>query len=344
MDTTDIDLQIELAGTEIERAKAQRAVVTLSARAEKVEQLNQVVNRTMLEVKAAELALANLQNPKTPPGALPAMLADADFAVQSLIQRYNIAVNKHNRLIHTPTEHDLALLNHDIKLAELDLEEASERVAAFKEKNRWSYVKLWDQVSMLKAIDKAKARLEKARTAYDRLRAGAHPDDIKAAKSNIELLKVMRVQAEAAKRALENPDKPHKGTEIQIELAKLEHAKALAAQAEAKAALANAKAGVRKEEVTAANAAVAIAEKSLKKAQAQKSMSTLKAPFDGTVMARFCESGSTVAAFSPVVNIFDSAHIRVLKSTWTGQKTWRSANKWCSAERRFPTNKSSPEA
>ncbi|MCW8131907.1 MAG: HlyD family efflux transporter periplasmic adaptor subunit [Planctomycetota bacterium] len=329
IDASQFDLDVAVADAALKEAQAHLALAGQKPRAEELQQAEERLKRATLETKAADLRLKALQQPPAPPPALAWQIQQAAQDAERARNQFNEAAYQYDRLLkEVPSQDELAVALAQVKMSEWDFEDAQKKNEVAKQFNYTNVTGAygpkpeWLAMELANNMERMKRKLELARADYDRIKRGPSNNEKEAAKSRSMAARAAYDNALLNKERLEKPVPPPPAAENEIDLAKIAYAKAQSAESEARAALDILKGLPRPEDVAAAQAAVDRAQKSLEMAKAQKDKCTLTAPFDGTVVGRFFEPGSSPPPYTPVLAISDLNHLRVraeVPADWSGE-------------------------
>lgn len=167
--------------------------------------------------------------------------------------------------------------------------------------------------------DQAAGALAQAQAQLDLTLAGARPEEIAMAQSQVDSAQAVVEKAQAdcdrAKKLYEQGVVPKQ----QLETAETGLKQAQEALKAAQRQLEIAKQGAREEEKQLARAAVQTAQAALRQAEAQLAYATLHAPFTGAVSMRQLEPGQVVAAGMPVFEVANLAQLEAEAAIPEGQ-------------------------
>ena len=173
-----------------------------------------------------------------------------------------------------------------------------------------------DQGQVLAELDLAPLQLEReaavaslarARAQRDEAVAGPRVEQIEIARQELRRIdaELERIQREAARRQellAEGVSAPEEAETLAFA------AQAMEAQREAAAqGLQELEKGTRPEQLAAVEAALALAEARLAQIDLELERSVLRAPYAGTILARFADEGEVLAAGTPLVTLQESA-------------------------------------
>ena len=244
-----------------------------------------------------EQAQANLDNVLAPP--TPAQINQARAGVDS-------AEAALAQIVAGPTKQDIAVAqaqlaqaqaqlnkvlagarNEDLQAASAQLvqAEADVRLAqANYDKNIYGDPKVAEPYGI--ALQKATLAYDAVKANYDKLVKGATDQDIAIARTGVDVAQASLARLKAG------------ATPNQI-------AQAMANVANAKAGLARLQEGATEQQIAIARAAVNVAQKQVKTAQAQLNQTRLQAPFDGIIGNRAINVGQTVSPGMPAFSLGD---------------------------------------
>lgn len=312
--TESLDLEVEVAESELDEAKAQKQIVSRKARPEEIRQWEEKLARAQLAARDAALRLKRLEQPPAPPPAPKWQLDQAELRVKRSQQEYQEALQSQRRIEAGPTKHELAAALKKVTVAEVDFEEARSVYNVTVKKNPSSYDgarKAVEKVRIVASLDRAKKNLELERAKYEMLRQGATPEEKAGARAKTAASAIVLDGARAKLKRLANPPKPPKAAKWRIDLASNELARNQSRLREISHGLTLLKAGPLPEALEAAEAEVRKAELALNRARLQRDEAMLRAPCDGVVASRDCEPGASLAAHKPIIVLADVTRLRV---------------------------------
>ena len=153
-----------------------------------------------------------------------------------------------------------------------------------------------------------RAEVAAARAVLAELEAGTRPEEIARAEASLALAEAEAHRAELDYARQKSLAEQSVITARDLEFADTARRTSAARVREAKEQLTLLRNGPRREELDQARARLRQAEEALGLAETRLSYTTLKAPFDGLVLAKHVEPGEYVAAGTPVVTVGDLAH------------------------------------
>ncbi|MCZ7647099.1 MAG: HlyD family efflux transporter periplasmic adaptor subunit [Planctomycetota bacterium] len=325
LDSTPLDLEVDVAQAALKEAKAKLALLRAKPQADLLRQLEERVKRATAEVEAAQARLQELIKPSPPPTTPAWQVERARLEVELAALQQNEAAYNQKTVFNSPTDDQKAIGLAHVNVAQAAHEAAKRKVEAGN-KEGWpgTYGKMpgWQRADVEGSVEQTSRQVELAQAQFDQVKHGASADEKNAAKARAEAATKRWELAKEAYQRLQEPPPLPPASAHQIELARLEVAKAESAQREAAAALAQVKADPRAEEVESVLAGIERAEKTLAQALAQKEAAVIRAPFDGSVTGRFYEPGAVPPPSAPVVEVADNKHKRVraeLDALWSGE-------------------------
>jgi HlyD family secretion protein len=162
-------------------------------------------------------------------------------------------------------------------------------------------------------VKKAEAVLAAARARFDAVQNGARPDEIRAARADVDAAEAMATTRE---REAERAGQLHTADAISGAQVDADRGAASAARAQADAAsarLALIRAGTRGEQRRELLAAVDAAQADLDEAHTLLAQTVLRAPKDGIILRRLVEPGEQVTTLPPTLalTLADADHVRL---------------------------------
>ena len=161
------------------------------------------------------------------------------------------------------------------------------------------------------ALDSALGNLARSQANLRAMEIGARPEEIEALKAALEKAEALYQQASAEHER--NAKLLEKGavskSEFDVSLARMQSTAAEVKQA--KEDLNMGQTGARPEDLEAKRAEIKALEAAVTNARNQLDYTVLKAPFDGTVSARYVDNFQTVQAKEPIVRLLDINKIEV---------------------------------
>lgn len=197
--------------------------------------------------------------------------------------------------------------NVDLRQVDLAFND-SERIAAMDavegEQVRKGQLLATLQTARLRyAVNLAAARVAAQRQVVARLEAGSRPEDIRAARANLQAASVEAANAERNARRLERLRRRELASKEQIDNARASADAAKAREAAARQALALAVAGPRKEDVAAAKDTLQADQAQLALARQDLRDARLYAPADGVIQDRILEPGDMASPARPAYTL-----------------------------------------
>jgi len=279
LDRATLEASVKQAEANLQVAQARLATIQTGSRPEEIAQ----AEATLASAKAR---LAQVKN-----GPTAADLQAAESAVttaQSALQKAQTDLLKLKQM---PTDDDL-------RAAQLDLDKANNALYAAQAARDGVCVPRnpkYQCDSAQASVAAAETAVAQAQRAYDRIRAGAKPEDIGVAEKAVASAQAQLQSAQAKLAQLKASPTPE---DIAI---------ATAAVTQAESALALKKNPYTDRDLQSAQAQVAQAQAALDSAKAQLAEADVVAPFDGIVTQKLLSEGAIASAQSPLVVLASQA-------------------------------------
>ena len=161
------------------------------------------------------------------------------------------------------------------------------------------------------SVRKIAGSLAEAGATLRAMKAGARPEDIKAVEAKLSAAeassKLARSEYDRIRKALS----VDAATELEMERATEARDRATALVTAAREEVLKARKGARREDIEAMDAKIQSLEATLDAARASLEDTSLKAPFAGSVSAKYVDNFQTVLARQPIVRLLDTSRIEV---------------------------------
>jgi HlyD family secretion protein len=280
---------LSAAQTNLERVQAGAHPQDLAAAEEAVAAAVANVGVAQTQVDAAEAGLVQAQ---TGVGIAEAQEAIAEAGVK-------VAQTEVSRARSSVSEEELAVAR-----AALDKARAAVRLAQAE----YDRIGGASNTPQALALEQATLDVEMAQSEYDRVAAGPRASDLAPLRANVEAAQAQVALTQAQVGLAEN-QVDSAGVAVAQAQAALEAAQAQVAQAQA--TLDRLRAGATPEEVAVAESAVSQAREAVASAEAMRGLTTLTAPFDGTVGLIHVRQGEEVMPGQAVLVMGDLTTLRV---------------------------------
>jgi multidrug resistance efflux pump len=312
----EVDVRIAQADQELKQAQAKLQQVSVNRSTEEIEQAKEKLMQETDGIKSLTARLNALEHPPIPPPASPQQIQTQyraiEMAQQFLVQRRA----ELKKIKAGPTKDDIAIAELKYRNAESEWVSAEDRYTGAEK----PAIFLDTSSKQLKSELKSKAEIAKANrdvalAEWEKIKRPPPQEDIDVAVSRERLAQIELDSAIETKRNLENPVAPPPAPAHEIEAAKMLLQQAQSRERFAKLEVQRLEHWMDspevKAEISAAEAGVAKAKKSLELVNLNKQAMTLRAPFAGTILRRLVEPGVVVTPGTPIVSIVDFSQKRV---------------------------------
>jgi len=161
------------------------------------------------------------------------------------------------------------------------------------------------------ALASNQGNLERAKANLKAMEMGARPEEIAQLEASLAQAKSVHEQAVAEHERSESLIKTKAISQSQFDITQARKQSTAAEVKTAEEALNIGMKGARAEDIEAKNAEIRALEAAVKSAQNQLEYSTMKAPFDGEVAAKYVDNFQTVQAKQPVFRLLNTTKIEI---------------------------------
>ena len=160
-------------------------------------------------------------------------------------------------------------------------------------------------------VRKIQGALAEAAATLRAMKAGARPEDIKAAEAQLAAAEAASKLAQSEYDRTREALSKGAATQLELERATAARDRATAMVTEVRENLLKARTGARQEDIEAMEAKIKALEASLDAAKAALDDTSLTAPFAGSISAKYVDNFQTVMARQPIVKLQDRSRIEV---------------------------------